>query len=148
MSTLEALVFLGNVASSLFMAGLIWTIQVVHYPLFAKVGAEGFIDYESTHQRLITYIVAPAMFAELITSVLLIWIRPEAIPLSLVIAGIVLVAINWLSTALIQMPLHLVLSKGYDRRAIRRLVRSNWLRTAAWSAHGLVVCAMVIALAR
>ena len=31
-----------QLASTLAMVGLIWFVQVVHYPLFEKVGAGGF----------------------------------------------------------------------------------------------------------
>ena len=36
------------VTSALF--GLIWIVQVVHYPLFGRVGREGFAAYESAHR--------------------------------------------------------------------------------------------------
>ena len=39
---LETLILLGHLAATLFMVGVIWFVQVVHYPLFAKVGATAF----------------------------------------------------------------------------------------------------------
>ena len=42
-----------------------------------------------------------------------------------------LVAVNWHSTALIQVPLHRRLAGGFDPSAARRLVVTNWWRTAA-----------------
>ncbi len=52
------IVFLLHLGSTWFMVGLIWLIQIVHYPLFARVGVEQFVPYEREHSRLITYIVA------------------------------------------------------------------------------------------
>ena len=43
----QSAVLVANVALAWFLAGLIWTIQVVHYPLFARVGREGFADFLS-----------------------------------------------------------------------------------------------------
>ncbi|CAN0455051.1 unnamed protein product, partial [Phaeothamnion confervicola] len=38
---------------------------------------------------------------------------------------------------------HRALALGGDDRAHRRLVRENWVRTAAWSARGAVVVWML-----
>jgi len=42
----------------------------------------------------------------------------------------------WLSTALLQVPRHRQLARGFDARAHAFLVRSNVVRTAAWTARG------------
>ena len=39
--------------TTLPLVGLIWTIQVVHYPLFSRVGAPEFIEYQHAHMRAI-----------------------------------------------------------------------------------------------
>jgi hypothetical protein len=53
--------------------------------------------------------------------------------------GIGLIAFIWASTFLLQVPAHSQLSSGFDETSWRMLVRSNWLRTIAWSARaGLV----------
>jgi hypothetical protein len=112
------------------LTGLIWTIQLVHYPLFADVGAENFRDYHRRHTTLIAWLVGPLMLAELVTAVALVrdgnrdpWFLGSLLPL----------ASNWLSTWRVQIPLHDKLSTGFDRPAHHRLVRSNWWRTAAWT---------------
>ena len=50
-----------NLASALYMTGLIGLVQVVHYPLFERVGEQTFAPYEQAHQRLTTWVVASAM---------------------------------------------------------------------------------------
>ena len=60
-------------AATLFMAGVIWIVQVVHYPLFARVGAAGYAAYQGAHVRLITYVVLPAMLVELATAAAWAW---------------------------------------------------------------------------
>ena len=131
--------FLAHLASTLFMVGLIWFVQIVHYPLFARVGEEGFPRYSEAHSRLTGYVVGPPMLLEAGTALLLVFRRPEGIPLSLALLGLALVAAIWLSTALLQVPRHTALGSGFDRSAWSGLVGTNWIRTAAWSARGLVV---------
>lgn len=127
------------------MAGVIWTVQLVHYPLFALVGEEGWCAYERQHMRRITWIVAPAMFAELATSVLILAWRPEGVPAWMAWAGVALVAVNWVSTMSTQGPLHVRLADGFDPRLHDRLVRTNWVRTASWSARAVLAPAMLVA---
>ena len=42
-------IVMAHVIATWFMVGLIWTIHVVHYPLFRKVGESTFVAYESDH---------------------------------------------------------------------------------------------------
>ena len=95
-----------NFASTWAMVGLIWLIQIVHYPLFVKVGEQQFKEYSEDHQRLITYVVLPLMFVELGTAVLLWFSRPDGVSDAWVIAGLALVLLIWGSTFLIQVPQH------------------------------------------
>jgi len=135
-------VLLLQMASTLPLVGLIWFVQIVHYPLFGKVGANGFRDYEQAHQQRTTLVVAPLMFVEAITAALLPWLRPAGLPAGPAVVGLVLVGVLWGSTFFWQVPAHERLAKSFDPTIHRRLVRSNWLRTAAWTARGVLVCWM------
>jgi len=131
--------FLAHLGSTLYMVGLIWLVQVVHYPLFASVGSLDFPSYESRHTALITWVVAPPMLIEGATAVLLIWYRPTSVNEWSVWSGLVLLGVIWLSTFFIQVPCHESLSKAFDPVVHQRLVSTNWLRTAAWSVRGALV---------
>ena len=48
-----------QVASTLILVGLIWTIQLVHYPLFDHVEAERFRDFHRQHSEHISWLVVP-----------------------------------------------------------------------------------------
>ena len=117
-----------HAGATLFMTGVIWFVQVVHYPLFARTGAAGFADYERDHARRTGWVVGPAMMLELLLALALAARGGMA-----AWAGLALLAVIWLSTALVQVPLHRRLQGGFDAAAHRRLVRTNWLRTAAWT---------------
>jgi hypothetical protein len=130
---------LAHAAATLFMVGVIWFVQLVHYPLFARVGRPGFAAYSGSHTRLTGLVVGPPMLLEAATAVaLVVWI-PPGISVPLVWAGLILVAGIWLSTAFLQSPRHTTLGRGFDPSAHRFLVTSNWLCTVLWSLHGLVV---------
>ncbi|MDP9457618.1 MAG: hypothetical protein CYG60_12930 [Actinobacteria bacterium] len=129
------LVLLANVAAVLFMAGLIWTMQFVHYPLFDRGGVEAFPAYETAHNRLFFLVAGPG--------VLLLFARPPQVPLWAALLGLVLFAVISASTALLQAPQHGILSRGFDRGAYEFVLRTNWIRTAAWSAYGLLCLWMV-----
>ena len=133
------LILLAHIAATLFMVGLIWFVQIVHYPLFGAVGVDGFAAYEAAHTERTTWVVGPPMLIEAGTTALLVWLRPANISGTLVWIGTGLLAVIWLSTLLLQVPRHNLLGVGFDDVACRALVATNWIRTVAWSARGVLV---------
>lgn len=124
--------------ATLMMAGLIWFVQIVHYPLFARVGKAHFQSYEQEHQKRTGVIVAPLMLIELIVSIVLVVRVAEAV-LPFALIGLALVVFLWLWTFLIMMPQHRRLAAaGITPASIERLVATNWPRTIAWSARGVI----------
>ena len=121
------------------MTGLIWFVQIVHYPLFGQVGKSGFAVYEASHSSLTTKVVMPLMLIELLTALLLVGQRPAGAPAIWPLAGVALVGVIWLTTFFLSVPQHSILSRGFDEQAHRMLVLTNWIRTVAWSARSLIV---------
>lgn len=142
--TILKILLLAQLAATLYMTGLIWFVQIVHYPLFGQVGRAGFSAYEIAHSNLTTFVVAPPMLAEAILAGLLLWQRPGQIRFSEAVVGVLLLAVIWFSTWFLQVPKHNLLSSGFDTQAHQFLVTSNWLRTFAWSARGLLVLWMTV----
>jgi hypothetical protein len=147
-----------HAASTWFMTGLIWFVQVVHYPLFGGVGAAAFTEYERVHQRRTTWVVAPVMLIELVTAVSIavaaIQRRANAGAFNapaveatylaqLAVAGLVLLGVVWVSTWALQVPAHVRLANGFDVGTHRRLVVSNWVRTLGWSVRGAMAFMML-----
>ena len=130
---------LAQTASTLFMTGVVWIVQTVHYPLFTLVGRDGFGEYAREHQRRITPVVAVAMPVEAATAVLLLFATPAGVDKGLLVLGAILLLPIWLSTALLQVPAHRRLSAGFDDRVASRLIETNWLRTALWSARAALI---------
>lgn len=132
---------LANTALALVLTGLIWTIQVVHYPLMAHVGETARLTYQAIHQRTITPLVAPLMLAELMACLLLFASPPPAMPAWAAWTQGLLVGVVWLSTMFIQVPLHGRLSAGEP--VVAALVASNWIRTLAWTTRSSLLVLML-----
>ena len=128
--------------STLYMTGVIVFVQVVHYPLFKLVESGAFVRFHDAHVRRTTYVVMVPMIVELITSVTLVFHRPESVPGWLTWAGLFAASLTWVATGLISVPDHDRLSKGFDVDFHRRLVQTNLIRVFAWSAHSLVLLVM------
>ena len=136
------LLFLIHVAVTLLMVGVIWFVQLVHYPLLSFVGQSEFPAYERRHRAFIKWLVAPLMLMEGMTAVLLFLFPPAAVSDWQLWSGIALLCVIWFSTAFVQVPLHDMLSKAFEPAVHWRLMRTNWLRTIAWSLRGGLVMSM------
>ncbi|MDA3038211.1 MAG: hypothetical protein O3C27_01555 [Actinomycetota bacterium] len=121
------------------MVGLIWTVQVVHYPMLAAYSELRPREAAIEHQRRISWIVGPLMAAEGVTALLLLADRPVAMSAFSAWAAAALLALALGSTVLVQVPLHRRLAQGGDRRAAERLITTNWVRTVAWTGRGMVL---------
>lgn len=142
-----SLLLLAHAAATLYMTGLIWFVQLVHYPLFDAAAGDGWTTTALRHQRRTTWAVGAPMLVELACAVLLALaaLRDEAGGGERVLAltGLVLVGVVWTSTALLQVPAHGRLARGWDPAVHRALVRGNWLRTVAWTARAAIALRML-----
>jgi hypothetical protein len=121
-----------------FMVGFIWVMQVLHYPLFDRVGRDAFPRYETDHNRLFGLLVGPGVAIAVVTTLVLLILQLAQIPVAAIGLEVVLLAVIIFSTARWQAPQHGRLAKGFDQRAYDVLVQSNWIRTVAWSVFGLL----------
>ncbi|MBL8730166.1 MAG: hypothetical protein JNM25_17215 [Planctomycetes bacterium] len=129
---------------TLCMTGLIWFVQVVHYPLFAAVGGAQFVAYEREHCRRTGRVVMPLMLAELGLAGWLWWAAPATASTATTL-GVGLLAVVWVSTFRFQVPCHQQLSRRPDADTMQRLVVSNWLRTAAWTGRAGIAVWLLLA---
>lgn len=128
---------------SLYMTGLIWFVQLVHYPMLANVPADRFVEFERIHQARTTWAVGPPMLLELATALLLFSFRPEGLPGWAPWVGIGLLLLVDGSTAVFFGPQHGRLLAGFDETLHRQLVDWNWLRTFGWTARGVLLLWMI-----
>jgi hypothetical protein len=138
------LVVVAHAVATLVLVGVIWTIQVVHYPLFAAVGTDGFAAYEAAHSTRITALIALPWAVQGLTTVALLLAPPAGQPRWLVWLAAALAVVPVLVTVALSVPAHQQLADGFDAAAHARLVGTNWLRTAAWTVHGAVATALLV----
>lgn len=134
---------LAHAASTWFLTGLIWTIQLVHYPLFSLADRGRYAAFAAAHNARITPLVGPPMVLEALLSVWLVFDRPEGLPGWWPWTGLALVGVIWASTILLQVPMHGRLAAGFDTHAHAVLVGSNWVRTIAWTLRAVLATAML-----
>lgn len=118
------------------LVGLIWVVQIVVYPQFLRLREHEFIEYHFAHCFRIGLIVAPLLLAEFASAA---WLLYQGHRESAFLVSLVLMVANWISTGLLQAPAHTKLMRAFDDPVIRRLIRSNWLRTVSWTARGVLV---------
>jgi hypothetical protein len=124
-----SLLFSLQVFACFFMTGLIWVVQLTHYPAFAFIPDPGFPAFHAMHSRGISYLAGPGMVLELLTGAALFWLARNWW-FGLNFAGVIAL---WLSTFLTFVPLHGKLGERADEVLKARLVTYNWPRTALWS---------------
>ena len=132
-----------NLVAAAVLCGLIWTIQLVHYPLFARVPVDGWTEYERAHQSAITPLVLPVMVANVGLGLALALAAPAGTDGTLLVVNAAIATGQFVATGLAFAPIHGLLGAGWDEGAHRRLVRLNWARTAAWTAQTAVACVLV-----
>lgn len=136
------IVFVVHIISSTLMAGVLWIVQLVHYPLFSYVDINQFIEFHRQHSIRITYIVGPAMILQLVSATLLSFAPPcklSELPNSYAYAFLILTVFVFLATALLAIPEHQKLAGGYLAHVHQRLVITNWVRTLAYSLHIIAI---------
>ena len=154
-------VLIAQIMASTTMAAIAWFVQIVHYPLFALLTSSGSKaaevagmsrsvarDYHDENLRRTRPIVLVPMLVEAASAAWLAFDPPAAVGRGAAIAGLSLVAIVVLSTALVQVPLHESLRHGdAPAETVDRLVRSTRIRTAAWTARAMLAAWMLHATA-
>ncbi len=130
---------LAHAAVTWMLVGLVWTIQLVHYPLFSYVEPARFTAFHAAHSARIALLVGWLMPLELAAAIALAVRSPS--PWTW--AGLGLVVLVWTATALLSVPSHARLTRGYDARAHAGLVAGNWVRTAGWSLRGAIALALL-----
>jgi heme exporter protein D len=137
-----------HAASTVFLAGVIWTVQVVLYPLFARVGPAGFAAAMVDHGRRITAVIMVPWALQGATTVWLLARPPAGVPSVLIWSAAALAALPVAVTLAASVPAHRELGNGFDPAVHARLLATNWLRTAAWTAHAAVAGAILLLAAR
>ncbi len=122
------------ISAALF--GIIWLVQILHYPSFMFLDHLTFKTAMKHHQDRISWVIVPLMLTELLLAVMAV-VR-DVSTYNVTILNIVIMI--WLVTFTIQVPLHSkLLLEGFNEKRIHRLVRTNWIRTLLWTIKLFVI---------
>jgi hypothetical protein len=130
------------------MTGMIWSMQILEYPLFALVGPREFPAYHRRHNRGLPFLVILPSLAAFASAVVVIFTRPARLPLWATLVVAVLDLLIIVATVALEAPLHARLDReGSQALLIRQLVQGNWIRTVLWTVNPiflLVLTAQVL----
>ena len=121
--------------STSVMVGIIWVIQLLHYPAFHFINDQIYIEFQHFHMQRISFIVIPAMLIELASALLLAYFfrSSQTIILLVLLFGI------WAITFIFFTNMHQKLTNGYNQSTVDRLIKINWYRTALWSLRLIIL---------
>ena len=131
-----------NTAATLFMVGLIWFVQRVHYPLLGHIEVEQQVSVGAEHQRRTGQVVGLPMAVEGVSTLVLLVARPDQVTWWLPWIGAILLAISLGSTVFLSVPLHQKMVSQPNAEIGKKLVATNWPRTISWSLRGVICIAM------
>ena len=121
--------------STSLMVGIIWVIQLLHYPAFNFIKESDYVEFQHFHMQRISFIVVPVMILELFSAFMLVYyVRSNLLILCLIILLFI-----WLITFVFFTKLHQSLLGGYDKIIVDKLVQINWSRTVLWSLRLIIL---------
>ena len=121
--------------STSLMVGIIWVIQLLHYPTFHFIKESDYVEFQHFHMQRISFIVVPVMIIELLSGFMLVYyFRSNLLILCLIILHVI-----WLITFVFFTKLHQSLLGGYDKIIVKKLVQINWSRTVLWSLRLIIL---------
>lgn len=131
-----------HLAATGFMAGLIWTIHVVHYPLFALVN-EPYRPFQEAHMTRITGLLLVPWGVEVLSAGALVLAAPAGSARVLALVGGALVVVIVGLTGLGAAPIHGRLVERFDPDELGRLLRVDRLRVVAWTVRLGMAAALI-----
>ena len=121
--------------STSIMVGIIWVIQLLHYPAFHFIKESDYVEFQHFHMQRISFIVVPVMILELFSAFMLVYyLRSNLLTICLIILLFI-----WLITFVFFTKLHQSLLDGYNKTIVDKLVKINWSRTILWSLRLIIL---------
>ena len=124
-----------NFISTSLMVGVIWVIDLLHYPSFNFINDKKYIEFQHFQMQRISFIVIPAMLIELASALLLAYFFRS----SLTIILLALLLGVWAVTFIFFTNMHQKLTNGYNQSIVDRLIQINWSRTILWSLRLIIL---------
>lgn len=132
-------VFFIHLAATWFLVGVIWFVQLIHYPLFSRVGVDGFRLFNRREMFRAILIYGFPMTIEITTGILLVWYRLPGIMMLQVWINLILLMGIWGISLVLHLPKQLLLFKSVNLMVVKKIVLFNWFRTVGWTLRGALM---------
>jgi hypothetical protein len=124
--------------------GTIWFVQLVVYPLFAKVGPAEYVTYHRFYSSRIPLPIIVPGFSCFLVPLAIIFLRPESVPLGLALANAACGLLGLWVTVALEIPRHFRLERdGKQPEVIQELIAYNWPRTFGITGSAVFTMAML-----
>ena len=128
-------ILLFQIVINVYLLGVIIMTQFITYPTFLIIDKNSFNKYHRKYVNIISIIVAPAMILEISSLIVLVYLSKDF----LLVKSLILLLCIWLTTFIIMVPSHNILSRKNDSKEIKKLININWVRTFLWSVKLIVM---------
>ena len=120
---------ISNLVVNSILLGIIMMTQFINYPLLKSYN-ENFHTIHQNYMKRMGYVVGPIMVLEFLIISFLFLLNFEN---KVTTAMFLITCLIWVSTFLIQVPIHQSLTYRKEKKLIQRLIKTNWIRTMLWS---------------
>ena len=110
-------ILLFQIVINVYLLGVIIMTQFITYPTFLIIDKNSFNKYHRKYVNIISIIVAPAMVLEIISLIVLVYLSKDF----LLVKSLILLLCIWLTTFIIMVPSHNILSRKNDSKEIKKL---------------------------
>jgi len=109
---------------------VVWLAQAIMYPSLAHIEEHVFVKWHRTYSTRIAFFVIPLLCGQAIIVGIMIYYGGSFLTL----LSAAMIAMCWASTFGLSVPCHARLQRfGKDLTVIRKLVRTNFIRTILWT---------------
>ncbi len=121
-----------NIYSNIYLIAISVMVQLIIYPSFKNYDNSNFRSFHSSYTKKMFFIVGPIMIIELLSTLYLIIKNTFLFPSTIV-------ALIWLTTFFLIVPVHNSLNSAFSIRAHKKLLRLNVVRTSFWVLKLLII---------
>jgi hypothetical protein len=132
-------------ALSFFSFGTAMMDYFLVYPSRYLVSEADFIAYHNLLESAILPVSVLPFLLIIILNIILMWVRPGWVSKKLLTISLVLLLLDFASTALLQAPWNFQLGKGKNIEIMDKITSTNWIRVFLESAQAIVVFMAMIA---
>jgi hypothetical protein len=127
-----------QLARNIFDFGIVivvWLAQAIMYPSLEHIEENVFVEWHQTYSTRIAFFVIPLLCGQAIIVGIMIYYGGSFLTL----LSVAMIALCWASTFGLSVPCHARLQRfGKDLTVIRKLVRTNFIRTILWTTVFLI----------